>query len=415
MKSWPAPFIPAIPGRGEILRLRDSSSGELVPIDPQRPARMYVCGITPYDATHLGHAATYVTFDIAQRVLRDAGHEVRYIQNVTDVDEPLLERAERDGVGWEDLATREIDLFREDMTALGVLPPDALVGVVESIDLIAEAVRALEASGAAYRLPVQGCEGEDIYLDLATQADFGTVSGWSREAMLDIFAERGGDPERPGKRDPLDPLLWRARRPGEPSWEAGGLGRGRPGWHIECTAIAVHYLGSTIDVQGGGTDLVFPHHEMSATQATAMTGDERFAHAFVHQAMVGLDGSKMSKSLGNLVLVSRLRTSGVDPMTIRVLLLAQRYGVEWDYTEDLLGAATSRVQRWRAALSAEGGAPWESTLAQVRARLADNLDTPRAVAAIDAWAEQTLAGDHSVNAAPGVLARMLDGLLGVRL
>ena len=298
---------------------------------------MYVCGITPYDATHLGHAATYVTFDIIGRALRDNGIDVRYVENVTDVDEPLLERAERDGLAWQDLATAEIALFREDMTALGVLPPDELVGVVESIDLIAAAVRRLVDAGVTYEVSDDTASGADIYLDLAAASAFGEVSGWSRAEMDAVIRERGGDPDRPGKRDPLDPLLWRAARVDEPSWSPEGLTPGRPGWHIECTAIAGAKLGLPIDIQGGGSDLVFPHHEMSAAQAEAVSQD--FARAYVHQEMVGLDGSKMSKSKGNLVLVSRLRAEGIDPMAIRLLLLAHRYDVPWDFTRaDLAGA-----------------------------------------------------------------------------
>ena len=198
MKSWPAPFVPAVPGHGDPLQLFDTQSGSVRPVDAGPVATLYVCGITPYDATHLGHAATYVTFDLVGRALRDAGHRVHYVQNVTDVDDPLLERAARDGRDWRELATAEIDLFREDMTALAVVPPDALVGVVESMPEITREVRALLADGAAYRLPVPDGEanGEDVYLDLSRAPSFGTVSGWTRDQMAAVFADRGGDPER---------------------------------------------------------------------------------------------------------------------------------------------------------------------------------------------------------------------------
>ena len=271
MKSWPTPFVPAVPGHGEPLRLFDSSSRSVRPLDAGPVARLYVCGITPYDATHLGHAATYVTFDLVGRVLRDAGHEVEYVQNVTDVDDPLLERAARDGQDWRELATSQLELFREDMTALAVIPPDKLVGVVESMPEIIEAVRSLVTGGTAYRVTVPPEEGtgHDVYLDLARTPSFGEVSGWTREQMQAVFADRGGDPGRAGKRDPLDPLLWRAARAGEPSWDDDVLGAGRPGWHIECTAISLRHLGHPFDIKGGGTDLVFPHHEMSAVQAAA--------------------------------------------------------------------------------------------------------------------------------------------------
>ena len=406
-----------MPGHGEPLRLFDSGSRSVRPLDAGPVARIYVCGITPYDATHLGHAATYVTFDLVGRALRDAGHQVEYVQNVTDVDDPLLERAARDGVDWQELATSQIDLFREDMTALAVVPPDALIGVVESMPEVIEAVRTLVTAGAAYRLAVPSEEGtgDDVYLDLARTSSFGEVSNWTREQMEAVFADRGGDPERAGKRDPLDPLLWRARREGEPSWDDDVLGAGRPGWHIECTAISLRHLGHPFDIKGGGSDLVFPHHEMSAVQAVALTGGDVFARHYVHQAMVGYHGEKMSKSKGNLVLVSALRAEGVDPMAIRLLLLAHHYRRDWEYTPALLKAAEARLVCWREALSVNQGEPVEATLGAVRAALADDLDTPAALRAVDGWADRTLAGRWDDASAPGVLARTLDALLGVRL
>ena len=347
MKSWPAPFVPAVPGQGDPLSLFDTRTRSVRPVDAGPVARLYVCGITPYDATHLGHAATYVTFDLVGRALRDAGHRVEYVQNVTDVDDPLLERAARDGRDWRELATAETDLFREDMTALAVIPPDALVGVVESMPEITREVRALLDGGTAYRLPVPAGEGsgEDIYLDLGQLPSFGSVSGWSREQMAAVLADRGGDPDRPGKRDPFDPLLWRGGRDGEPCWHDEVLGAGRPGWHIECTAISLDRLGHPLDIQGGGTDLVFPHHEMSAVQSAALTHDDTFARHYVHQAMVGCEGAKMSKSRGNLVLVSRLRADGVDPMAIRLVLVGRHYRTDWAYTADLPEASGDAIAK----------------------------------------------------------------------
>jgi L-cysteine:1D-myo-inositol 2-amino-2-deoxy-alpha-D-glucopyranoside ligase len=347
--AWPSPDLPELPGHGPDVRVRDSSTGELVvPIagGSGGTARLYVCGITPYDATHMGHAATYLTMDLLGRAWRDAGLAVDYVQNVTDVDDPLLERAERDGIDWRDLAAREIALFFADMTALRVLPPREYVGVVESIPRIAGAVRQLVDAGRAYRVPVPDDDSgsQDIYLDLAQQDRFGEVSGWTRDQMHAVFAERGGDPDRAGKRDPLDPLLWRATRPGEPSWDGGDLGAGRPGWHIECTCISLDHLGMGFDVQGGGTDLIFPHHEMSAVQAAALTGEWPFATAYLHQAMVGLDGEKMSKSRGNLVLVSQLRAAGVDPMAVRLVLLGHHYATPWGRRPGGVGGGSERTQ-----------------------------------------------------------------------
>ena len=424
MKSWPSPFIPAVPGTGLPVRVHDTASGTVRLLTPGPTARMYVCGITPYDATHMGHAATYVTFDLLGRALRDAGHDVLYVQNVTDVDDPLLERAQRDGTTWQALAEKEIALFREDMTTLAVIAPAHYIGVVESVPSVAKAVTDLLSTGAAYRVDLPEAGGTtgagDIYFDLSSAQDFGSVSSWDRDQMMTVFADRGGDPQRPGKRDQLDPLLWRASRPGEPSWSGGDLGDGRPGWHIECTTIALDYLGMPFDVQGGGTDLIFPHHEMSAVQACGITGASPFARAYVHQAMVGLDGEKMSKSKGNLVLVSALRASGVDPMAIRLALLAQHYRTPWDWTDQLLVDAQSRLARWRAGLSGNGGPPADSTIEVIRGRLADDLDAPGALAAVDDWVTESLARDGAGAGvfelgAPGLVGRALDALLGIRL
>ena len=426
MKPWSSVDVPALPleQRGGPLTVHDTSTGSRVRTRPvDGTARLYVCGITPYDATHIGHAATYVTFDLMQRVWRDSGLDVVYVQNVTDVDEPLLERAERDGVDWRELAAGQIALFFEDMEALRVLPPDHYVSAVDGIPDDVVAVEQLVAEGTAYPVPVpedeatvEGAAREDVYLDLAQQPSFGSVSRWTRAQMTDVFGERGGDPDREGKRDPLDPLLWRAAREGEPHWDGASLGRGRPGWHIECSTIAQRYLGTGFDVQGGGTDLIFPHHEMSAVQAAALQGGGApFAQAYVHQAMVGLDGEKMSKSLGNLVLVSALRAEGVDPMAVRLVLLAQHYRTEWDWTPALLDAARERLEVWRAAAAACSGAyPTElgaHTVGRVRAALADDLNSPRALAEVDAWARAVLAGEKASPLVP----EAVDALLGVRL
>jgi L-cysteine:1D-myo-inositol 2-amino-2-deoxy-alpha-D-glucopyranoside ligase len=414
--AWPAPELPELPGQGPSVQVTDSSSGDRVEPAPGPTAGLYVCGITPYDATHLGHAATYVTFDLLNRAWRDSGRTVTYVQNVTDVDDPLLERAARDGVDWRELARREIALFAEDMTALRVLPPEDYVGVVDSIPEIAAAVSRLVGADLAYFVPVPDSHGRaDVYLDLSAEPRFGQVSGWSREEMSAVFAERGGDPDRPGKRDPFDPLLWRAERPDEPSWDGGPLGPGRPGWHIECTAISLDRLGMGFSVQGGGTDLVFPHHEMSAVQAGALTGQWPFAQAFVHQAMVGLDGEKMSKSKGNLVKVSVLRQQGVDPMAIRLTLLQHHYATPWFWSADELTVEQERLDRWRAAVALPSGPPAAETLAAVRAAMADDLNAPAAVDAIDQWvaAQQDSSGDDPD--APDLIRRTADAVLGVRL
>ncbi|MFD0776076.1 cysteine--1-D-myo-inosityl 2-amino-2-deoxy-alpha-D-glucopyranoside ligase, partial [Streptomonospora algeriensis] len=371
MRSWPAPDLVRLPGSGGPLRVRDTVSGVVRPLDPGPTVRMYVCGITPYDAAHLGHAFTYLTFDLVQRVLRDAGHRVDYVQNVTDVDDPLLERARHNGEDWRELAEREIGVFRADMAALRILPPRAFVGVVESVQLIADFVDRIRAAGAAYEL-----EG-DIYFSAAEAERFGEVSGLDREQMLELFPERGGDPERPGKKDPLDWLLWRAELPGEPAWDTR-LGRGRPGWHVECSAISLTELGTGFDLNGGGDDLVFPHHEMGAAEARSATGTGPHSRAYMHVGMVGLDGEKMSKSRGNLVFASELRKRGVDPMAVRVAMLPHHYRSTWQWSEEVLQEGARRLERWRAAADVSSGPDAAPALKRIRAALAADLDTAAA-------------------------------------
>ena len=365
---------------------------------------MYVCGITPYDATHMGHAFTYVTFDLINRMWRDAGHDVHYVQNVTDIDDPLLERAVATGQDWRELADRETALFRDDMHALRVIPPRDYIGAVESIPSVATHVARLQELDAVYAVD------DDLYFRVHADPTFGRVSRLSREDMTAIFAERGGDPTRPGKLDPLDCLVWQSERPDEPAWDTP-LGHGRPGWHIECAAIAYDHLGMGIDVQGGGSDLVFPHHEMSAAEAQVLTGEYPFASHYVHAGMVAWQGHKMSKSRGNLVFVSALRRSGVDPMAIRLALLAHHYRSEWSWSEQGLEGAVCRLSGWRQAASRPSAAPAEPVIERVRDALSADLRTPDAIDAIDAWAMRE--GDDFT--APQKIAAAVDALLGVRV
>ena len=404
MQSWSADPVPSLPGRGVSLRLFDTVAGEVRAIEPAGTARMYVCGITPYDATHLGHAATYLAFDLVQRVWRDNGHPVMYVQNVTDVDDPLLERAAHIHENWMHLAEREIAVYREDMGALRVLPPDEFIGAIESIFEITKAIATLLETGAAYRVD------EDIYFSISAAERFGYVSSYDRSTMLALFAERGGDPDHAGKRDPLDSLLWRGYRHGEPYWDTE-LGRGRPGWHIECAVIVLNRLGMGIDVQGGGSDLIFPHHEHSAAHAEALTGEHPFAQHYVHAGMIGLDGEKMSKSRGNLVFVSKLRGAGVDPMAIRLALLDGHYRADREWTGGRLPSAEARLARWRAAVRRPAGPSAGAVLTRVRERLADDLDTVAALAALDEWAARS--GDD--DAAPALVRDTVDALLGIAL
>ncbi|MFD6230920.1 cysteine--1-D-myo-inosityl 2-amino-2-deoxy-alpha-D-glucopyranoside ligase [Streptomyces sp. NPDC060232] len=409
MHAWPASEVPALPGKGRDLQIHDSATQGTITLAPGPVARIYVCGITPYDATHIGHAATYNAFDLVQRVWLDTKRQVHYVQNVTDVDDPLLERALRDGHDWTELAERETALFREDMTALRMLPPQHYIGAVEAIPGIVPLVERLRDAGAAYEL-----EG-DIYFSVESDPHFGGVSHLDAEAMRLLSAERGGDPERPGKKNPLDPMLWMAARAGEPSWDGGSLGRGRPGWHIECVAIALEHLGMGFDIQGGGSDLAFPHHEMGASHAQALTGEFPMAKAYVHAGMVALHGEKMSKSKGNLVFVSALRRAGVDPAAIRLALLSHHYRADWEWTDAVLDEAVARLERWRAAVSRPDGIAADAVLEEVREALANDLDAPAALAAVDRWVELQNATDGDDESAPGLVSRTVDALLGVAL
>ncbi len=425
MISWNSRTVPGLPGSPPPIRLWDSVLEGLVdlPVEPRQG--LYVCGITPYDATHMGHAATYVAFDLLNRLWRDSGSAVDYVQNVTDVDDPLLERATATNVDWMDLARSQTDLFRTDMEALNVLAPAHYVGAVESVGAIVPVVEDLLERDLAYR--VQGSETDpegDVYFSVerasqlsgasgGAQWEPGFISRLSEEEMLPTFAERGGDPDRPGKHNPLDPLLWRVARPGEPSWDGKSLGHGRPGWHIECSVIALQHLPASFTVQGGGADLKFPHHEMSSGHAQAISGAPLARH-YAHAGMVGLDGEKMSKSKGNLVLVSALRQAGIDPAAIRLAILANHYRSDWSWTSEGLDAARSRLDTWRAAIA---GATVESVrdlLGSMREALANDLDAPTALVAVDRWCAETA---HLTGTDDG--ARLaedaFDALLGVRL
>jgi L-cysteine:1D-myo-inositol 2-amino-2-deoxy-alpha-D-glucopyranoside ligase len=432
MDSWPAADVPGLPGSAPATMIWDTASRGLAEAAPGATATLYACGITPYDATHIGHAATFLAWDLLVRAWLDAGKQVIYVQNVTDVDDPLLERADRDGEDWRDLASREIDLFRSDMTALRALPPAYYVGAVESMPLIERFNQILASRGSLYELD------RDTYFSRAADRRFGSVSGLDTETMLRLCAENGGDPSRLGKKDPIDPLVWLAQRPGEPSWPSQ-FGPGRPGWHVECAAIATHYLGKTFDVQAGGRDLIFPHHEMSAAHARVALDDAgegnghregnadregngdharepAFARRYAHAGMVRLDGEKMSKSRGNLVFVSKLLAAGNDPMAVRLAIISHHYRADWDWTADSLAAAEGRLAAWRAAVAVAsretaGRAAGERVLAAMRERIADDLDAPGALAVVDEWAREAAAG-RAEGSGPLVRAAV-DALLGI--
>ena len=413
MKSWDTLAIPTLARDVKLapLYLTNSRTGlkELVPTKPSY--RMYVCGITPYDATHLGHAATYLTFDLINRYLRAQGSEVNYVQNITDIDDPLLERAKRDGIDWADLAHSQITLFTNDMSQLRVIPPAHYIGAVEAIPLVVKAVEELDKRGFIYPI------GSDYYFSNSAESDFGALSHLSQSEMEEIFAERGGDPTLPGKIHSLDCLVWMSQREGEPGWPSS-FGLGRPGWHIECTAIALEYLrpdtseDHLIDIQGGGSDLIFPHHEMCRSQARILAGKELAAN-YVHAGMIGLDGEKMSKSKGNLVLVSTLLASDVDPMAIRYALMSHHYRSDQMWSAEVLERAQSSLVRLRQALAMKTVYKSAGLIQLIIAGLADDLNTPSVIVAIEEWVENTLQGATGGDAT-GVRAS-LDALLGLQI
>ncbi len=407
---WPNPALSALEQAQLPLTLK-STSGTFT-IDPQSNVRMYVCGITPYDATHLGHAATYLTFDLINRYSRLSGSSVHFVENITDIDEPLLERAERDGTDWISLAQKETDLFSRDMEALRVLSPEWFVPATQAMDLVDSAISKMQEGGFVYLVD------NDLYFRTSL---FLSELPISEAAAITIFRERGGDPDREGKEHPLDSLLWLANKNGEPGWDSSH-GFGRPGWHIECAVISLRYLlgenylsgdssqASLIDIQGGGSDLIFPHHFMSAIQVKAMTG-QQFARGYVHTGMVGLDGEKMSKSKGNLVFVSKLLQEGIDPVVIRFALLQSHYSEDRMWSDANLESATQVVERFRSALSRNEVAPTTELSHQILAALAQNLDTPRVMQLLQDWVEATEEGQ--VGGSTGELARLLDSALGL--
>ncbi len=357
------------------MKLYDTARRAIVPFEPGPIVTMYTCGVTPYDTTHIGHAACFITYDVLQRRLRDLGHETRCVRNITDVDDSILGKAREKGVHYLDLAAEEVAKFDDDMRVLGQLPSWSEPRATSAIPDILGFIDRVLSSGHAYQA------GGGVYFDVASFKQFGQISGYSRTEMLAFAAERGGNVGDPHKRDPLDFVLWQPSLPDEPSWESL-WGPGRPGWHIECSALSMRELGTTtIDLHGGGEDLIFPHHECEAAQSEAATG-EPLARHWMHQAYVKLDGVKMSKSLGNLRYVSNLTAEGVDPMAIRLVIVAHHYRDGWEWFDSLLEHAVVRLDAWRCAGVGDGA------LDEVRARLDDDLDTPGALAAIDAAVER---------------------------
>jgi len=412
MNSWSEVDVPVISQtlNKPLLRLSDSATQKKEKVSLKPLYRMYVCGITPYDATHLGHAATYLTFDLVNRYLRFLGSEVRYVQNITDIDDPLLERANRDGLDWKELAHPQINLFRGDMQDLRVIPPAHYIGAVDAIPLVTRAISMLQERDSIY--PVDS----DLYFQVDVDSRFGQRSHLNHDEMLQIFSERGGDPQREGKKNPLDCLVWMSQRPNEPGWDSP-FSVGRPGWHIECTAIAIEYLAPSdfddtlIDIQGGGSDLIFPHHEMCAAQANVIAGKELAAH-YVHAGMIGLDGEKMSKSKGNLVFVSKLISAGRDPLAIRWALMKSHYRSDRMWTEQLLIESEAEIAALQSVLKNGTAIPSSELIQSIVNSLADDLDTPTILNSLNSWVNS--AKNETSRQDLSEIITALDALLGLK-
>lgn len=355
-----------------VMRLYDTSKQAVVPFEPGPTVLMYTCGITPYDATHLGHAATFVAYDVLQRRLIDLGHTVKCVRNVTDVDDPLFAKARELGVHYLDLAAGEEARFERDMVALNALPVFSTPRASSAIPDIRGFIGMVLERGYAYQA------NGSVYFDVSRFPEFGSVSHYTQEQMIEYARERGGDVDNPAKRHPLDFVLWQPSAPDEPAWDTM-WGAGRPGWHIECSALALRELGTTIDLHGGGSDLIFPHHECERAQSEAATG-QPFVRHWMHTAMIYKDGHKMSKSLGNLVFVDRLRESW-DPRAIRLAIIEHNYRTPWEWDDSVMPRAAARLDLWKSAPVHD--ASGSASLDEVRERLDDDLDTPGALLAID--------------------------------
>jgi L-cysteine:1D-myo-inositol 2-amino-2-deoxy-alpha-D-glucopyranoside ligase len=364
------------------MKLFDTAQQEIVEFAPSPTVLMYTCGITPYDATHLGHAFTFISYDVLQRRLIDMGHQVKCVRNVTDVDDPLFAKARELGVHYLDLAAGEEARFEADMTALNALPVHSTPRASSAIPDIRGFIGMVIDRGFAYE------SGGSVYFDVEKFPQFGSVSHYSRETMIALARERGGNVDDPHKRNPLDFVLWHPSAADEPSWDTM-WGAGRPGWHIECSALALRELGTTIDLHGGGSDLIFPHHECERAQSEAATG-QPFVKHWMHVAMVSMDGHKMSKSRGNLVFVDKLRTQH-DPMAIRLGLIEHHYRTEWEWDDGLMARNEARLALWKSAAVVGDLQGDAKLLADIRAALDNDLDTPTAVSLIDAAAQNGLA------------------------
>ncbi len=375
---------------------------------------VYVCGITPYDTTHLGHAFTYASYDVLIRYLEFCGHTVRFAENVTDIDDDILRKAREVGDDWKSLGNRWTSHFIRDMIALNVRPPDYYPRATDVIDGIVESVEKLLAEGVAYEA------GGSVYYDVEKRPTYGELCHMSHAEMLPVANERGNNPDDPNKRHPLDFVLWQAQAPGEPAWDSP-WGPGRPGWHIECSTMATRFLADVVDIHGGGGDLIYPHHESEIAQAEPITGKRPFVRYWMHTAMVRHDGEKMSKSLGNLVMAADL-LSTCTPDTLRVYLASHHYRLPWSYDEAELAAAAARAEKlgqaaarpWHSTTGAGGEQPDGEALHEFRREMDDDLNTVAALDVMDELADQILAADGDWRPAQDAL-RQMASVFGLQL
>lgn len=398
------------------LKLYNSRSGTVEVFEPKAdPVTMYVCGITPYDTTHLGHIFTYASADVLIRFLRYRGFKVKYVQNLTDIDDPILREAKKQNEDWKELGNRWTIRFIEDMKLLNVKAPDIFPRATDVISGIIATTGKLLENGCAYPA------GGNVYFQVSKWKDFGKMSGIPPEQMLSVANERGNHPDDPNKRDPLDFPLWQAQQAGEPAWESP-WGPGRPGWHIECSTMSSQFLGDTIDIHGGGSDLIFPHHEGEIAQSECATGRHPFVRYWFHTAMVHYRGKKISKSLGNLIMVRDV-LKNCSPDGLRLYLANHKYRDKWEHNEAELADAERMLEKWKKALSVTGGPRTAAALETEDQRtafmeaLANDLNTPLAARELDKLAKRILAANErreNLKNAQQMLAEMA-ALLGLHL
>jgi len=391
------------------MKLYDTLTNQIKPLAGEDGrVSVYVCGITPYDTTHLGHAFLYVTFDVLIRYLESTGYQVVYTQNVTDIDDDILRKAKELNMFYLDLAERETNRFLSDLRALNVRMPDHYPHATQEIDGMVEIISKLIDKGHAY------VRDGNVYFDIDTYEGFGQLSKLSREEMIAIARERGGNPDDPLRDDPLDFLLWQRSAEGEPAWDSP-WSKGRPGWHIECSTMSLKYLGASLTIHGGGADLIFPHHECERAQSECYTGISPFVKHWMHVGMLRYQGEKMSKSLGNLVLVDRL-LQNYSPDAVRLVLISHHYQESWEYQDSMIEEAEKLAQKIRIAASrapahdAEFQDTYEFDL--FRQAMEDNLNTPRAVELLRSLSEEIIQNDDNNKAC---VLRQIATTLGLTL